>query len=158
MSLTFQNIYPLHSHVSHIEVALNTLTQLQCYICHQAASDEKNLAGLDCCEDNDILRVGDTLTYDVRAILSVNVPADPQNPVNNLYGSKDAYLYTSFVGGKVYYEATIPVTAAGKLSWDTDAISSWMQDIKVSEDGRTLTGYVKLDETQISVLCMFLNH
>ncbi len=98
-------------------------------------------AGEDCCRYNNILRVGDLMTYSLMATIKLN---------EGINGTVQAAKYASLKGGKMYIEGIIPEMEDADFVWDTDSFS----DIKVetvSEDGKSFTGFYTFSEQEETI-------
>ena len=104
--------------------------------------DDNDEPGNDSSATNNIVRSFDTVTYELEANMAVN---------NTEHGSEDGNTYSSFRGGIINVEATIPQENAGTMKWSIDDMA-WVEGTgKLSEDGLTFTGQYKLDENKITV-------
>ena len=104
--------------------------------------DNNDEPGNDSSATNNIVRSFDTVTYELEANMAVN---------NTDHGSEDGNTYSSFRGGIINVEASIPKENAGTMKWSIDDMA-WTEGTgKLSEDGLTFTGQYKLDENKITV-------
>ena len=104
--------------------------------------DENDEPGNDSSPDNDIIRSFDTLTWEIEASLAIN---------NEEYGSQDASKYTSFRGGIINVEATLPSEYAGTMKWSLEDMTWAIGTGIVSENGLTFTAQYKMPEDKITV-------
>ena len=82
--------------------------------------DENDEPGNDSSETNNVVRSFDQVTWTIENTLA-------------LKGSS-----TSYSGGKIYFEATLPnVFNTETAHWETDSMK-WIEGLKVSEDGLTI--------------------
>ena len=85
--------------------------------------DANNDPGNDSSEDNNVVRSFDQVTWTVENTMILN-----SNEV------------TSYSGGKIYFEAALPVEfTKGTIEWDIDSMG-WIENPQISSDGLTLTG------------------
>ena len=92
--------------------------------------DSDDTPGNDSSEDNDIVRSFDQVTWTIENTLAVKDTGD-----------------SSYSGGKVYFEATIPDTLTkNEVYWNVKGMN-WINDAKLSSDGRVLTGYYPMNKT-----------
>ena len=104
--------------------------------------DENDESGNDSSATNNIVRSFDTVTYELEANMAVN---------NTDHGSSDAKNYSSFRGGIINVEATIPEENAGFMKWSLEDMS-WVGGTgKLSEDGLTFTGQYKMDGNKVTI-------
>ena len=96
--------------------------------------DDNDDAGNDTSADNDIVRSFDQVTYTVEYTM----------------GLKDGATVEDYKGGAIEVKAELPETCANVVKWDTDSMA-WMEDAKVSSDGRTITGKYTMSSTEITV-------
>ena len=92
--------------------------------------DSNDEPGNDSSEDNNIVRSFDQVTWTVD--LTMN--------------SKDN---KAIAGSKINVEATLPENCANVMEWDLDSMQ-WIENGKVSSDGRTLTGSYTVADTETS--------
>ena len=92
--------------------------------------DSDDTPGNDSSEDNDIVRSFDQVTWTIENTLALKNTGD-----------------SSYSGGKVYFEATIPDTLTkDEVYWNVSGMN-WINDAKLSSDGRVLTGYYQMNKT-----------
>ena len=96
--------------------------------------DDNDDAGNDMSEDNDIVRSFDQVTYTVEYTM----------------GLKDGASVENYKGGAIEVKAELPEACANVVKWDTDSMA-WMENAKVSSDGRTITGKYTMSSTEITV-------
>ena len=96
--------------------------------------DANNDPGNDSSEDNNVVRSFDQVTWTVENTMILN-----SNEV------------TSYSGGKIYFEATLPdVFTSETVKWDLDSMA-WIENVNVSNNGLTLTGYYQMGTENITV-------
>ena len=96
--------------------------------------DANNDPGNDSSEDNNVVRSFDQVTWTVENTMILN-----SNEV------------TSYSGGKIYFEATLPdVFTSETVKWDLDSMA-WIENVNVSSNGLTLTGYYQMGTENITV-------
>ncbi len=95
--------------------------------------DDNDEPGNDSSEDNNIVRSFDQVTWTVENTMVLNGDTS-----------------TSYTGGRIYFEATLPEEVKGKVVWKTDVIN-WIEGISLSQDKSKISGYYSLskDETTI---------
>ena len=104
--------------------------------------DENDEPGNDSSATNNIVRSFDYITYELEANMTVN---------NTEHGSEEGNTYSSFRGGVIYVEATLPEENAGLMKWSLDDMA-WTEGTgTLSEDGLTFTGQYKMTENQITI-------
>ena len=104
--------------------------------------DANDEPGNDSSATNNIVRSFDTVTYEIEANMAVN---------NTDHGSSDAQKYSSFRGGIINVEATIPKENARTMKWSLDDMS-WAEGTgTLSEDGLTFTGQYKMTDEKITI-------
>ena len=96
--------------------------------------DDNDDAGNDTSADNDIVRSFDQVTYTVEYTM----------------GLKDGASVENYKGGAIEVKAELPEACANVVKWDTDSMA-WMENAKVSSDGRTITGKYTMSSTEITV-------
>ena len=96
--------------------------------------DNDDEPGNDSSEDNNIVRSFDQVTWTIENTMILN-NAD----------------VTSYSGGKIYFEAILPnVFTSETAKWDLDSMA-WIEDVNVSEDGLTLSGYYQMNNTSTTI-------
>ena len=96
--------------------------------------DANNDPGNDSSEDNNVVRSFDQVTWTVENTMILN-----SNEV------------TSYSGGKIYFEAALPVEfTKGTIEWDIDSMG-WIENPQISSDGLTLTGYYQMGTENVTV-------
>ena len=96
--------------------------------------DENDEPGNDSSETNDIVRSFDQVTWTVDLTLNL----------------KEGISETDLKGGVIEVEASLPEECANVMSWDLDSMN-WIEEGKVSSDGRTLTGKYSMPDTETTV-------
>ena len=95
--------------------------------------DENDEPGNDSSETNNVVRSFDQVTWTIENTLA-------------LKGSS-----TSYSGGKIYFEATLPnVFNTETAHWETDSMK-WIEGLKVSEDGLTISGYYQMNVDNVTI-------
>ena len=96
--------------------------------------DENDEPGNDSSEDNNIVRSFDQVTWTVENTFVLN--------------GNEADSYS---GGRIYFEAVLPdVFTSETAKWDVDSMA-WIENVQVSSDGLTLTGYYQMGTENITV-------
>ena len=104
--------------------------------------DENDEPGNDSSATNNIVRSFDYITYELEANMTVN---------NTEHGSEEGNTYSSFRGGVIYVEATLPEENAGLMKWSLDDMA-WTEGTgTLSEDGLTFTGQYKMSDNKITI-------
>ena len=104
--------------------------------------DDNDEPGNDSSATNNIVRSFDYVTYELEANMAVN---------NTDHGSEDGNTYTSFRGGIINVEATIPEEYAGLMTWSVDDMT-WTEGTgTLSEDGLTFTAQYRMSDEIITV-------
>ena len=96
--------------------------------------DADDEPGNDSSEDNNIVRSFDQVIWTVDLTMAL----------------KSGVVDTGLTGGIINVEVTIPETCANVMSWDLDSMK-WIENGKVSEDGRILTGQYSMSETETTI-------
>ena len=96
--------------------------------------DADDEPGNDSSEDNNIVRSFDQVTWTVDITMAL----------------KEGIAESSLAGGIINIEATLPETCANVMKWDLDSMN-WVENGKVSTDGRTLTGQYSMSETDATI-------
>ena len=92
--------------------------------------------GMDYSEDDNYVRTFDTVNYTISTIMRPNTDID---------GVEETSV---FYGGTIKVKATIPaVDGESHFKW---VQQSWMQNVKITDDGRTLYAEYKIADTQKS--------
>lgn len=96
--------------------------------------DDNDEPGNDSSEDNNIVRSFDQVTWTIENTMVLN-----DNSSN------------SYTGGRIYFEATLPDVFTSKtIEWDLDSMG-WIENVKVSENGLTISGYYQMSNIGITV-------
>ena len=104
--------------------------------------DENDEPGNDSSATNNIVRSFDYITYELEANMTVN---------NTEHGSEEGNTYSSFRGGVIYVEATLPEENAGLMKWSLDDMA-WTEGTgTLSENGLTFTGQYKMSDNKITI-------
>ncbi len=96
--------------------------------------DENDEPGNDSSEDNDIVRSFDQVVWTVDLTMSL----------------KDNSQGASLIGGRIEVEAELPENCADVMKWDLESML-WMENGKVSDDGRSITGTYTMTDTEVTV-------
>ena len=96
--------------------------------------DENDEPGNDSSEDNDIVRSFDQVVWTVDLTMSL----------------KDNSQGASLSGGRIEVEAELPENCADVMKWDLESML-WMENGKVSADGRSITGTYTMTDTEVTV-------
>ncbi len=96
--------------------------------------DENDEPGNDSSETNDIVRSFDQVTWTVDLTLNL----------------KEGISETDLKGGVIEVEASLPEECANVMLWDLDSMN-WIEEGKVSSDGRTLTGKYSMPEGDTTI-------
>ena len=96
--------------------------------------DENDEPGNDSSEDNDIVRSFDQVVWTVDLTMSL----------------KDNSQGASLSGGRIEVEAELPENCADVMKWDLESML-WMENGKVSADGRSITGSYTMTDTEVTV-------
>ena len=96
--------------------------------------DENDEPGNDSSEDNDIVRSFDQVVWTVDLTMSL----------------KDNSQGASLSGGRIEVEAELPENCADVMKWDLESML-WMENGKVSDDGRSITGSYTMTDTEVTV-------
>ena len=96
--------------------------------------DENDEPGNDSSEDNDVVRSFDQVVWTVDLTISL----------------KDNSQGASLSGGRIEVEAELPENCADVMKWDLESML-WMENGKVSDDGRSITGSYTMTDTEVTV-------
>ena len=96
--------------------------------------DADDEPGNDSSEDNNIVRSFDQVTWTVDLTMAL----------------KSGVADSGLTGGIINVEVTLPETCADVMKWDLDSMQ-WIENGKVSSDGRTLTGQYSMSETDTTI-------
>ena len=96
--------------------------------------DENDEPGNDSSEDNDIVRSFDQVVWTIDLTMSL----------------KDNSQGASLSGGRIEVEADLPENCADVMKWDLESML-WMENGKVSDDGRSITGSYTMTDTEVTV-------
>ncbi len=96
--------------------------------------DDNDEPGNDSGEDNNIVRSFDQVTWTIENTFVLN-----------------DHSSNSYTGGRIYFEATLPDVFTSKtIEWDLDSME-WIENVKVSENGLTISGYYQMSNIGITV-------
>ncbi len=96
--------------------------------------DSDDNPGNDSSPDNDIVRSFDQVTWTTELT----------------FGLKDGAGVDSLTGGTIEVKAELPENCANVMTWDLDSMQ-WLENGKVSEDGRILTGSYTMSNSVTTV-------
>ena len=96
--------------------------------------DADDEPGNDSSEDNNIVRSFDQVTWTVDLTMAL----------------KSGVADSGLTGGIINVEVTLPEACADVMKWDLDSMQ-WIENGKVSSDGRTLTGQYSMSETDTTI-------
>ena len=96
--------------------------------------DSNDEPGNDSSEDNNIVRSFDQVTWTVDLTMVL----------------KDDVVETGLTGGIINIEVDLPEDCANVMEWDLESMN-WIENGKVSEDGRSLTGQYSMSEVDITI-------
>ena len=96
--------------------------------------DADDEPGNDSSEDNNIVRSFDQVTWTVDLTMAL----------------KEGVTESGITGGIINVEVTLPEACADVMKWDLDSIQ-WIENGKVSSDGKTLTGQYSMSETDTTI-------
>ena len=96
--------------------------------------DADDEPGNDSSEDNNIVRSFDQVTWTVDLTMAL----------------KSGVADSGLTGGIINVEVTLPEACADVMKWDLDSIQ-WIENGKVSSDGKTLTGQYSMSETDTTI-------
>ena len=96
--------------------------------------DADDEPGNDSSEDNNIVRSFDQVTWTVDLTMAL----------------KSGVANSGLTGGIINVEVTLPEACADVMKWDLDSMQ-WIENGKVSSDGRTLTGQYSMSETDTTI-------
>ena len=96
--------------------------------------DADDEPGNDSSEDNNIVRSFDQVTWTVDLTMVL----------------KSGATESGLTGGIINVEVTLPEACADVMKWDLDSMQ-WIENGKVSSDGRTLTGQYSMSETDTTI-------
>ena len=156
-------------------VVLAVLAVLVAIICVLATkSDVFNLSGKEDTEENAGVTNGDKGYISSAQIIQTKTgtgpwdaddePGNDSSEDNNIVRSFDQVIWTvdltmalksgvadsGLTGGIINVEVTLPETCADVMKWDLDSMQ-WIENGKVSSDGRTLTGQYSMSETDTTI-------
>ena len=96
--------------------------------------DADDEPGNDSSEDNNIVRSFDQVTWTVDLTMAL----------------KEGVTESGITGGIINVEVTLPEACADVMKWDLDSMQ-WIENGKVSSDGKTLTGQYSMSETDTTI-------
>ena len=96
--------------------------------------DADDEPGNDSSEDNNIVRSFDQVTWTVDLTMAL----------------KSGIAESGLTGGIINVEVTLPETCADVMKWDLESMQ-WIENGKVSSDGKTLTGQYSMSETDTTI-------
>ena len=96
--------------------------------------DADDEPGNDSSEDNNIVRSFDQVTWTVDLTMAL----------------KSGVADSGLTGGIINVEVTLPEACADVMKWDLDSMQ-WIENGKVSSDGKTLTGQYSMSETDTTI-------
>lgn len=96
--------------------------------------DADDEPGNDSSEDNNIVRSFDQVTWTVDLTMAL----------------KSGVADSGLTGGIINVEVTLPEACADVMKWDLDSMQ-WIENGKVSSDGRTLTAQYSMSETDTTI-------
>ena len=96
--------------------------------------DANDEPGNDSSEDNNIVRSFDQVTW----------------TVDLTFGLKSGITDTGLSGGIINVEANLPEACANVMKWDIDSMQ-WIENGKVSNDGKILTGQYSMSNTETTI-------
>ena len=96
--------------------------------------DADDEPGNDSSEDNNIVRSFDQVTWTVDLTMAL----------------KSGIAESGLTGGIINVEVTLSETCADVMKWDLDSMQ-WIENGKVSSDGRTLTGQYSMSEIDTTI-------
>ena len=156
-------------------VVLAVLAVLVAIICVLATkSDVFNLSGKEDTEENAGVTNGDKGYISSAQIIQTKTgtgpwdaddePGNDSSEDNNIVRSFDQVIWTvdltmalksgvadsGLTGGIINVEVTLPETCADVMKWDLESMQ-WIENGKVSSDGKTLTGQYSMSETDTTI-------